>query len=36
VPGGRITDVWKEVWAMHDELNQHGEETLNADKVTFP
>ena len=35
VPSGKITDVWKEVRAMRDELNQHGEETLNADKMTF-
>ena len=35
VPTGKITDVWKEVRAMRDELNQHGEETLNADKMTF-
>ncbi len=35
VRSGKITDVWKEVRAMRDELNQHGEETLNADKMTF-
>ncbi len=35
VASGKITDVWKEVRAMRDELNQHGEETLNADKMTF-
>ena len=35
VQSGKITDVWKEVRAMRDELNQHGEETLNADKMTF-
>lgn len=35
VPSGKITDVWKEVSAMRHELNQHGEETLNADKMTF-
>lgn len=35
VPSGKINDVWKEVRAMRDELNQHGEETLNADKMTF-
>lgn len=35
VPSGKITDVWKEVRAMRDELNQHGEETLNADKMIF-
>jgi integrase len=35
VHSGKITDVWKEVRAMRDELNQHGEETLNADKMTF-
>ena len=35
VPSGKLTDVWKAVRAMRDELNQHGEETLNADKMTF-
>jgi len=35
VLSGKITDVWKEVRKMRDELNQHGEETLNADKMTF-
>jgi integrase len=35
IHSGKITDVWKEVRTMRDELNQHGEETLNADKMTF-
>lgn len=35
VSSGKITDVWKEVRAMRDELSHHGEETLNADKMTF-
>ncbi len=35
VSSGKLADVWKEVRAMRDELNQHGEETLNADKMTF-
>ncbi|MGI8495035.1 MAG: hypothetical protein ACR2L1_06960 [Pyrinomonadaceae bacterium] len=35
VPSGRKTDVWKAVREMRDELNNHGEETLNADKMTF-
>lgn len=35
VTSGKITDVWKAVRAMRDELNNHGEETLNADKMTF-
>jgi hypothetical protein len=35
VHSGKITDVWKAVRAMRDELNQHGEETLLADKMTF-
>ncbi|MFN2393621.1 MAG: integrase [Pyrinomonadaceae bacterium] len=35
VPSGKITDVWKAVRQMRDELTQHGEETLNADKMTF-
>lgn len=35
VPSGKITDVWKAVRVMRDELNEHGEETLRADKMTF-
>jgi len=35
VPSGRKTDVWKAVREMRDELNNHGEETLNANKMTF-
>lgn len=35
VPTGKKSDVWKIVRDMRDELSQHGEETLNADKMTF-
>lgn len=35
VESGKMLDVWKLVREMRDELNQHGEETLNADKMTF-
>jgi integrase len=35
VESGKITDVWKAVRDMRDELKDHGEETLNADKMTF-
>ncbi|MBK8304720.1 MAG: hypothetical protein IPK98_15470 [Chloracidobacterium sp.] len=35
VESGKLSDVWKEVRKMRDELSQHGEETLNADKMSF-
>ena len=35
VHSGKITDVYKEIRAMREELQNHGEETLNADKMTF-
>lgn len=31
----KMSDVWKAVREMRDELNTHGEETLNSDKMTF-
>jgi integrase len=35
VRSGRIKDVWTAVAEMRKELNDHGEETLHADKMTF-
>jgi integrase len=35
VESGKITDVWKAVRDMRDELRDHGEETLRSDKMTF-
>ena len=35
VRSGKITDVWKEVRKMRDELNHHGEETLHSDRMTL-
>lgn len=35
IESGKITDVWIEVKKMRDELNHHGEESLNSDKMTF-
>jgi integrase len=35
VRSGKITDVWKEVRQMRDELNHLGEETLHSDRMTL-
>lgn len=35
VESGKKTDVYKVIREMKEELNRHGEETLNADKMTF-
>lgn len=35
IPSGKKKDVWTAVREMRNELEQHGEETLNADKMTF-
>jgi integrase len=35
IESGKISDVWKIVREMRAELNDHGEETLNADKMSF-
>jgi integrase len=35
IPSGKKTDAWKAVREMRKELEQYGEETLNADKMTF-
>ncbi|MDQ3713002.1 MAG: site-specific integrase [Acidobacteriota bacterium] len=35
VHSGKISDVWTEVRKMRDELNHHGEEVLNSDKLIF-
>src|SRR5215204_5257340 len=35
IESGKKSDVWKAVREMRNELEQHGEETLNADKMTF-
>lgn len=35
VPSGKVSDVWKAVREMRDELNHFGEETLLADRMTL-